>query len=177
MADLIHFALENFTLTLLVLGFVASAVSLLSAPRPRTAHVVVEAVISYFILCSIALGYFYNFAVHVFFGEMAARFIGWANSPFQREVGFASLGFAVVGFLAFRGSFDMRVAAIVGPACFLLGAAGGHIIEIVRSGNLAPGNAGVILYTDILLPMIGFALLWLKRRYSHQAAEGPTAMR
>ena len=30
------------------------------------------------------------------------------------DVGFASLGFAVVGLLAFRGSFDLRLAAIVG---------------------------------------------------------------
>ena len=98
--------------------------------------------------------------------KVAARFIGWADSPFQREVGFASLGFSAVGFLAFRGSFDMRVAAVVGTGCFLLGAAGGHILEILRTGNLAPGNAGVILYTDILLPLIGFALLWLEHRHS-----------
>lgn len=114
--------------------------------------------------------------MHVFFGDMAAQFIGWADSPFQREVGFASLGFAAVGFLAFRGSFDMRVAAITGPACFLLGAAGGHIIEIVRTGDFAPGNAGVILYTGLFLPFIGFALLWLKHRHPYQAAQGPMAM-
>jgi hypothetical protein len=41
--------------------------------------------------------------MHVFFGEMTGRFIGWADSPFQTEVGVASPGFAVVGFLAFRG--------------------------------------------------------------------------
>ena len=97
---------------------------------------------------------------------MTAGFIGWADSPFQREVGFANLGFAVLGFLAFRGSFDMRVAAVVGIGCFLLGAAGVHILEIQRTGNLAPGNAGVILYTDILVPLIGFALLYLQHRYS-----------
>jgi hypothetical protein len=177
MASLIRFALENFSLTLLVFGFVASAVSLLRTPRPWTACVVVEAILSYFILCSIALGYMYNFVVHVFFGEMAAQFIGWADSPFQREVGFASLGFAAVGFLAFRGSFDVRVAAILGPACFLLGAAGGHIVEILRHGNFSPGNAGVILYTDIMLPLIGFSLLWLKHRYSQQIATKPTDRR
>ena len=164
MAELIRFLLSNFTLTFLALGLVASAVSLLRAPRPLTTSVVIEALFAYFILFSIALCNFYNFTMHVFFGETAARFIGWADSPFQREVGFASLGFAVVGLLAFRGSFDMRVAAVVGPACFLLGAAGGHILEIIRTGNLAPGNAGVMLYTDILIPLVGFALLWLGRR-------------
>ena len=168
MADVIRFLLANFTLTFLVLGLVASAVSLLHKSGPLTASVVVEALFSYFILFSIALNYLYNFVFHVFFSELAASFIGWADSPFQREVGFASLGFAAVGFLAFRGSFDMRVAAVVGPACFLLGAAGGHVLEILRTGNLAPGNAGVILYTDVLLPLIGFALLWLTHRYRRE---------
>ena len=174
MENVIRFLLENFTLTLFVLGLVASAVSLLRQPRPLTSRVLVEAFFSYFILCSIALSYLYNFGAHVFFGEMTARFIGWADSPFQREVGFASLGFAVVGLLAFQGSFDMRVAAVVGPACFLLGAAGGHILEILRTGNLAAGNAGVILYTDIALPLIGFALLWLQHRSSRAGANTPS---
>lgn len=175
MENPIRFLLENFTLTLFVLGLVASAASLLRKPRPLTSPVLVEAVFSYFILGSIALSYLYNFVAHVFFGETVARFIGWADSPFQREVGFASLGFAVVGFLAFRGSFDMRVAAVVGPACFLLGAASGHILEILRTGNFAPGNAGVILYTDIALPLIGFALLWLARRWPLAGAVTPGA--
>src|SRR5215472_7255975 len=164
MDDLISFVLGNFTLTFLVIGLIASIVAI-TLSKVRTAPVVVEALFSYFLLFSIGFSFLYNFVVHVFFGEMAARLIGWRDSPFQREVGFASLGFAVVGFLAFRGSFDMRVAAIVGFACFLLGAAVGHILEILRTGNLAPGNAGVILYTDILLPLIGFALLWLQHRY------------
>jgi len=50
------------------------------------------------------------------------------------------LGFAVVGFLAFRGGFDMRTAAVVGPACFLFGAAGGtHLVQMVEAHNFAPG--------------------------------------
>ena len=163
---MIRFLLQNFTLTLLLLGLAASAVSLLRVPRPWTAATIVEALFSYFILFSIALNYLYNFVVHVFFGEMAARFIGWADSPFQTEVGFASLGFAAVGLLAFRGSFDMRTAAVVGPACFLLGAAGTHAADMLQAHNFAPGNAGVIFYTDILLPVIGFTLLWLQHRHS-----------
>jgi hypothetical protein len=165
MRNAIHFLLQNFTLTLLILGFAASGIALLRRPRPLQAHAVIEALLAYFILFSIGFGYLYNFVLHVFFGEMTARIIGWADSPFQAEVGFASLGFAAVGFLAFRGAYGMRVAAIVGPACFLLGAAGGHIADIARTHNMAPGNAGVILYTDILLPVLGFTLLWLQHRY------------
>jgi hypothetical protein len=165
MADAIRLVLANFTATFLVIGLAASAASLLRAERPLTGPAVVEALLFYFLLFSIGCAFLYNFVLHTFFGEMTARIIGWADSPFQAEVGFASLGFAVVGFLACRRSFDLRLAAIVGPALFLLGAAGGHIYQIVTARNFAPGNAGVILYTDILIPAIGFTLLWLQRRY------------
>lgn len=164
-------------MTLLVLGLIASAVSLLRIPRPWAARAVVEALFAYFILFSIALSHLYNFVAHVFFGEMTARFIGWADSPFQIELGFASLGFAAVGFLAFRGSFDMRPAAVVAPACFLLGAAGNHVVEMLRAHNFAPGNVGVIFYTDILLPVIGFTLLWLAHRYSRESSCAARAAR
>ena len=90
-------------------------------------------------------------------------------------MGFASLGFAVVGLLAFRGSFDLRLAAVVGPALFLLGAAGGHLYQMIKAGNFAPGNAGVIFYTDILIPLIGFALLWLQHRYGRERGVLPPA--
>ncbi|ANJ67799.1 hypothetical protein A9404_10790 [Halothiobacillus diazotrophicus] len=169
MADLIRFAMMNFTLTLLIFGLIASAMALLRAPRPWTPAVVIEALFAYFLLFSIAISNFYNFGAHVFFGDVAARMIGWAQSPFQAEVGYASLGFAVVGLLAFFRRTELRIAAIVGPACFLWGAAVGHVLDILRTHNMAPGNAGVILYTDVLIPLLGFLLLWLQHRHGARA--------
>ena len=163
MRSMIAFILGNFTLTFFVLGLIASAIALAFSRERRTRPVIIEALFSYFLLFSIAFSYFYNFVFHVFFGEMAAEFIGWADSPFQSEVGFASLGFAVIGLLAFKGSRDMRIAVVVGPACFLWGAAAGHIHEMVTARNFAPGNAGIIFYSDILVPLLGFIFLWLQR--------------
>src|SRR5271170_2340272 len=100
MADIIRFALENFTLTFLVIGLVASIIALSRAPKPLTAPVVIEALFRSSLLFSIGFSFLCNFILHTFFGEMTARIIGWEDSPFQAEVGFASLGFAVVGFLA-----------------------------------------------------------------------------
>jgi hypothetical protein len=166
MADLIRFVLSNFTLTCLIIGLIASGVALMRAPKPLAAPAVVEALFAWFLLFSIGVGFFYNFVCHTFFGAMTARFIGWEDSPFQAEVGFASLGFSVVGFLAFRGSFGLRLAAVVGPALFLWGAAGGHVYQMITARNFAPGNAGVIFYTDVLIPIIGFVLLWLQHRHA-----------
>ena len=162
MKDAIAFVVGNFTLTFFVLGLLASAIALRRATE-RSRAAIVEALFSYFLLFSIGFANFYNFVLHVFFGEMTARFIGWENSPFQLEVGFASLGFAVLGFLAFKGSFDLRLAAVVGPACFLWGAAGGHVYQMIKAHNFAPGNAGIIFYSDILIPLVGLLFLWLQR--------------
>jgi hypothetical protein len=53
---------------------------------------------------------------------------------------------------------------MVAPACFLWGAAAGHVVQMVTAHNFAPGNAGVIFWSDILLPLIGFAMLWMRSR-------------
>ena len=162
MKDVIAFILGNFTLTFFVLGLLASAIALWRARTPRTSALIVEALFSYFVLFSIGFSYLYNFVFHVFFGKLAASFIGWEDSPFQLEVGFASLGFAALGLLAFKGSLDLRLAAIVGPACFLWGAAGGHVFQMMTAHNFSPGNAGVIFYSDVLVPILGFIFLWLQ---------------
>jgi hypothetical protein len=164
MRDVIAFILGNFTLTFFVLGLLASAIALWHARPPRSSALVVEALFSYFVLFSIGFANLYNFVLHVFFGKLAAGFIGWEDSPFQLEVGFASLGFALVGLLAFRRSFDLRLAAIVGPTGFLWGAAGGHVYQMITAHNFAPGNAGVIFYSDILVPIVGFIFLSLQHR-------------
>ena len=44
----------------------------------------------------------------------------------------------------------------------MLGAAVGHIQQMVTTHNFAPGNAGIIFYLDILIPLFGVALLWLR---------------
>jgi hypothetical protein len=181
MADLISttitFALSNFTLTFLVLGFLVALVAISRALKPVTGALIVEKLLAWHVFFAIGVAYFYNFVMHVFFGEMAAAFIGWENSPFQFEVGTASLGFAVVGFFAaFRG-FDARFAAVTGPAMFSFGAAVGHIRDMLATANFAPGNTGVVLYTDILIPVIGFVLLFLQWRYDHTQAAPSRVLR
>ena len=164
MATCIRLALSNFPLTFLILGLIVALLSLVLSKKPRTSDRIREKIFANFLLFALGISFFYNFVMHVFFGAMSARFIGWQNSPFQAEVGFASLGFAVVAFLAVRGCHGLRVGAVVGPAFFLLGAAAGHIREIVVAHNFAPGNAGVMLYMDVLIPVMGLALLWMEHR-------------
>lgn len=126
---------------------------------------VIDTFLKYFFIFPIGIALSYNFMMHVFFGEMTASFIGWDQSPFQAEVGMASLGFAIAGFIAAKKGFGMRLVALTGPAIFLLGAAGGHIYQMITAGNFSPGNAGSIFFTDILIPITGIVLLWLHKKY------------
>lgn len=111
MQQVITFVLSNFTLTFFVLGLIAALVSLSRQSRLRERVTVAEALLSWFFFFALGVTFLYNFAMHVFFSEMAASFIGWQTSPFQKEVCFASFGFSVVGFIAFKGSFGARLAA------------------------------------------------------------------
>jgi hypothetical protein len=165
MAEVIRFILSNFVLTFLFLGLIGTLISLLRSPKPLTAPKIVDALFSPFLLFSIGFSSFYNFLMHAFFGDMAARFIGWQPSPFQAEVGFASLGFAAIGLMAYRGSYDMRKAAVIGSSIFMACAGIAHVRLIALTHNYAPGNAGITLYMDFAIPLIGVTLLWLQGRF------------
>jgi Family of unknown function (DUF6790) len=168
-AAIITFVLSNYMLVSVVIGLVVSIIAIARAPKPVSGAVVVEKLMAWYVFFAIGVAFLCNFIMHSFFGKMAAAYIGWADSPFQFEVGTASLGFAVVGFIAAFASFDLRLAAILGPSIFTLGAAVGHIYQMVEAHNFAPGNAGVIFWTDILIPLFGFVLLWLQWRLGKPA--------
>lgn len=165
---IIVFLLSNYSLSFLLLGFLAALVAISRLPKPITPGAAIGELLAWYVFFPIGLGNIYNFVIHVFFGAMAARFIGWFDSPFQFEVGMASLGFGVVGLIAAFRSFDARLIAVIGPGIFLLGAAAGHVRQMATAHNFAPGNSGVVFYTDIFIPLIGFLLLWQSGRRAPQ---------
>lgn len=63
-------------------------------------------------LFTIGLSNLLNFVFHVFFGDTAAKVIGWEQSPFRAEVGFASLGIGI----AYKASLPFRFATLIPPA-------------------------------------------------------------
>ena len=128
-------------------------------PRPVPRGFVIDRLLRYLFLFPLGVQGLWAFVGHVFFAEQAAASIGWANTPFQYEVGVANLGLGLASiYAAFRG-FEARLAAGIVAACFLIGAGIIHVVDIVAQGNLAPGNAGPILVTDFLTPVVILVLL------------------
>jgi hypothetical protein len=96
---------------------------------------------------------------HILYPDQIAAFIGWeSGSPFQLELGFASLGNSLLGILSIwlRGWFWL--APVVSRSVFSLGAGYVHIADILAHGNMSPGNAGPILFYDIVVPFIAVGL-------------------
>ena len=168
-ASALVFIIGNYFVTFFIIGLIAAAISLLDKPKPLQISEVSGAFFSYYLLFAIGMSNLMNFVFHVFFGDVAAKFIGWENNPFQAEVGFASLGVGIAGIIAFKASLPFRFATLIPPSCFSLGAAGGHVYQMIAAHNFSPGNVGLVLPNDILNPVIGFAFLWLS--YKHPQPE------
>lgn len=164
MAEFIIFTTSNYFVTTFAIGLLVGLVySLRNRNAPKSSKV--NAYFANYMLWAIGISNLINFVFHVFFGDMAAEFIGWANSPFQAEVGFASLGVGIAGVLAYKASLPFRAAAIIPPVCFSLGAAGGHIYQMIAAGNFSPGNVGLVLPADIIIPVVG--LIFLRLSYKN----------
>jgi hypothetical protein len=129
------FVIGNYFLSFLIIGLLAGLISLINKPKPLTINTVSEALFAYYLLFTIGINNVVNFVFHVFLGDIAAEFIGWENSPFQAEVGFASLGVGIAGVIAFKASLPFRFATLIPPAVFSLGAAGGHIYQKIVAKN------------------------------------------
>ena len=144
-----------------VVALLCAGVAIWLEPRPITRGFVIDRLLRYLFLFPLGLQGLWAFLGHVFFPERSAAAIGWATSPFQYEVGVANLGLGLASlYAAFRG-FEARLATAIAAACFLIGAGVIHIVDIMGKGNLAPGNAGPIMVTDFLTPIVILVLLVL----------------
>jgi hypothetical protein len=99
---------------------------------------------------------------HAVFSNRVAQSIGWAPSPFQKEIAGANLGIGL-GAIAASGLGAPAVWAMtVMAAGFLWSAAAVHVSDMVRRKNFAINNAGPIFWWDILTPLTLFVLLLLR---------------
>lgn len=96
---------------------------------------------------------------HLIYADEVARTIGWPiNSGFQMELAFSSIGIGIIGFLGFwKQSFWLPF--IIAKSTFMWGAAGTHILHMIQENNFSPSNTGLIVYWDILLPILLIGLL------------------
>jgi hypothetical protein len=125
------------------------------------APIVVAFLISLVVVNVGLLGLF-SFYGHYFKGEMVAKKIGWPpNNPFQKEVAFFNLTLGVLGVLCIwlRGGF--LTATVIANSVMMFACGIGHLLDLHKNKNKAPYNVGIVLWFDLLFPILLLGLLVL----------------
>lgn len=105
--------------------------------------------------------------LHTIFAKSTANAIGWQSNGFQYEIGFATLGIGLAGiYAAYSSPPSTWVVASLAGGIFLFLAGLGHIRDIRKSKNYAPGNTGLVLWSAFILPVVSVALFVMMRRSS-----------
>lgn len=171
-----------FAIIFLALALIGAAIHLLVEKRPRTRERVIEVFLLWLLAVTVGAQSIFAFYAHAFLADRAAESIGFPpGNPFQFEVACANLAFGVLGILCIWRRGDFWMATALGSAIYLIGAGYGHIKEFIVNDNRAPNNSGPILYTDILVPLVILALLWLyyltRRTNERELSQPAAAMR
>ncbi|MGZ7118318.1 MAG: DUF6790 family protein [Methanobacterium sp.] len=144
----------------LFITIIGAVLHLFLTKAPKTKNRLFEVFLMWFLFIMVGIGSIWAFMGHVFLADAIAATIGWpAGSPFQYEVGIANLSYGILGILCLKFRDNFWTATVIAISVFYFGAAYGHVINMMQTGNMTPGNAGFALYIDIIIPIILICLL------------------
>jgi hypothetical protein len=145
-----------FTILPLVLAAVIILVDQSTNSRERR----IEVLMIFLFALGVAGSGIGGFFGHLFLSDQVAESVGWpTGSPFQLEMGFANLVLGVLGIIAVGRRDGFREATVIAVAIVGFGATVVHIIDILETGNLAPGNT-IQNFANLVRPtlLIGFLI-------------------
>ncbi|MBN9377183.1 MAG: hypothetical protein BGO14_04620 [Chlamydiales bacterium 38-26] len=149
-------------LSLYVIGILGSLIHIYClSPSQRTKPRVIEILLLYQIVFSLGLTSLMAFFGLTFLADYIAQLTGWPACPFEQQLANVNLGYAVLGLLsiAYRGYF--WAATVIGFSVWIIADGIHHLHHAIIHQNLTPGNIGVPLWTDFIVPFILLILLYL----------------
>lgn len=150
-------------LVLTALALILGCVHIAATKGRRALSQIADILLLYLFVFPIGLGGLIGFLGHTFRAGSTAASIGWpAHNPFQYEVAVANLAFGILGICCVwvRGGF--RAATAIGWSVFILGAGCVHVHQIRAGQPFAPGNAGAMLYFDLIVPALVLTLIGIR---------------
>jgi hypothetical protein len=142
-----------------IAALVGAAIQLLAQKQPRTGARVLEVLLRWLLVVAVGVEGIVSLLLHTLDAHATAEMIGFPpDNPFQWEVAFADATLGVLGIICLWRR-DFWWPTTIATAVYLWGCAWGHIYQLVVHGNTQPGNAGVVLYLDLLLPLVLLVLL------------------
>ena len=155
-------AIRVFSFSILPVIIAVGHLGLDSSSRPRERRL--ELFLLYLFGVGVAGSGIGGFFGHVFISDPVAESIGWpTGNPFQLEVGVANLAVGILGVVAMGRRDGFREATVIAATVFGVGATVVHVMDVIESGNLAPGNT-IQNVSNLLRPALLIAFLAASRR-------------
>lgn len=121
----------------------------------------------------VAAGGIGSFFGHLFLSDMVADSIGWPQgSPFQLEMAFANLAIGILGIVAAGRRDGFREATVIAVTVLGVGASIVHFLDIIATGNMAPGNT-IQNVANLIKPAFLIPLM-LALRHAERSATSET---
>jgi 4-amino-4-deoxy-L-arabinose transferase-like glycosyltransferase len=161
-------AIRVFSFSVLPVIIAIGHLALDTSSRPRERRL--ELVLLYLFGVGVGGSGIGGFFGHVFISDPVAESIGWpTGNLFQLEVGMANLALGILGILAMSRRDGFREATVIAATVVGIGATLVHGIDIIDSGNLAPGNT-IQNISNLLRPALLIAFLAASRRAERSPA-------
>jgi 4-amino-4-deoxy-L-arabinose transferase-like glycosyltransferase len=155
-------AIRVFAFSVLPVIIAVGHLGLDSSSRPRERRL--EIFLLYLFGVGVAGSGIGGFFGHVFISDPVAESIGWpTGNPFQLEVGVANLAVGILGVVAMGRRDGFREATVIAATVLGVGATVVHVMDVIDSGNLAPGNS-IQNISNLLRPALLIAFLAASRR-------------
>jgi hypothetical protein len=136
-----------------LIGIIVGIITAIINPTIRTVQAIATNLLFYQLVITLTLTGVQGFLGHVFKSDMVAEYIGWEKgSPFQKELGYAELGYGIAGVMCIWMGKDFWLATIIITSPLFIGAAVVHLKEMKKSKNFKPGNS-IILLPDLIIPL------------------------
>jgi len=145
-------------ISILALGVIGFLIHLFASREPRTPLRIVRLFLLYQLVFSVGLTSLLAFIGLMFMSDFVAAYTGWPSCPFIKQLANVNLGYAVLGIMCIWKDDGFWLATIIGISIWLFGDGIGHIADAILNDNYTPGNIGVPLYTDIIVPIVLVAI-------------------
>lgn len=151
-----------FYLSIYVFGIIGFFIHLFRLPEyARTKSKIIELLLLYQIVFSLGITSFVAFYGLTFMAEYVANYLQWPTCPFIQELANVNLAFGILGMLCiwYRGLFWS--ATVLGFSIWIMSDGFQHLYRWIYKNDTSPGNTGMPLYTDFIVPIVLLVLLYL----------------
>lgn len=152
--DYIELVLNNFGLTMFVLAVFFIILHKLIVRGKVSGD---EIVYRWMALLPLGVTSVYVGVIHLLYPDLSNAVLGWAQSPYQVEVGVADLAIGITAILSFNASLGFRLATVIVSTIFLLGCAVQHISLLLMQESIQLDHIASWLWlNDMVLPLVLF---------------------